>query len=84
MIWTVIEPGLGITAASLATLGPLVRKVVGRGSSAERPYPRPTESKERNMGGILAIRSVKQTVSTDGLEAGLMVVQISSEANQRE
>jgi len=82
-IWTVIEPGLGITAASLATLRPLLRKLVGRGSSSDRPYPKWTGNKETNIGGILAVRSVKQTVSSDGLEAGLMIVQISNEPDHQ-
>jgi len=77
-IWTVIEPGLGITAASLATLRPLMRKLSGRDSTADEPYPRPTGSKATRTRGILAVKSVEQKVSIKGLEEGLMLVQISS------
>ncbi|GAB7341110.1 hypothetical protein MBLNU457_7420t1 [Dothideomycetes sp. NU457] len=76
-IWTVIEPGLGITAASLATLRPLVRKLSGRDSASEEPYPKLPRSRATKAGGILAVKSVEQIVSSRGLEEGLILVQIS-------
>lgn len=46
MIWTIIEPGLGITAASIVTLRPLLRalKIWGFASDSGGPYARGHDS----------------------------------------
>ncbi|GAM88212.1 hypothetical protein ANO11243_062430 [Dothideomycetidae sp. 11243] len=56
-IWTVIEPGLGITAASLATLRPLLRKISGEHTAGD---PTPDGSQERtNRSKVLQLVAVK-------------------------
>lgn len=82
-IWTVIEPGVGITAASLATLRPLVRRLAGRDSAVDEPYPRLPRNRPTKTGGILAVKSVEQKISSRGLEDGLMLVHISGGSDHK-
>ncbi|KAF2157534.1 hypothetical protein K461DRAFT_273728 [Myriangium duriaei CBS 260.36] len=72
--WSVIEPGIGITAAAMATLRPLVRKL-NEGSS------RPTQS---NTGGPGATtkRTDTQRVSKFGSKAGNAGILVEVELNQ--
>ena len=64
--WSIIEPGMGITAAALATLRPLIRKL-NEGST------RPTGSSTREYNGTRGATARTSRLGTKSGDAGILM-----------
>jgi hypothetical protein len=89
MIWTIIEPGLGITAASIVTLRPLLRVFRIRGFIPEKggPYPdqhsRGNNSRDSEFLGANARESNSHSWSPIHAHSGaVMTADVSASKNE--
>jgi hypothetical protein len=76
MIWTIIEPGLSITAASIVTLRPLLGVFKTRGFISEKSYPdqhsRGNNSRDSEVLGVNAWEPNSHSLSAIHAPSGVV------------